>query len=172
MFAYFILTLLLVSAIGLAVVYALVETEHISTYLEENWEDIEAIICAKDICDLTYDEANELIHRYFYVLVGVGITAVAMQLVTLFRHDWRMTASTLSFVSLFSIVLLWLTQCDAHAWLEGDRNFLLNHYRTSGLRGNCDCHHDSRRSQSADNLVARLLRYCPDGVLRVWHLRV
>jgi len=35
MFAYFILTLLLVSAIGLAVVYALVETEHISTYLEE-----------------------------------------------------------------------------------------------------------------------------------------
>eukprot|EP00327_Prymnesium_parvum_P020449 CAMPEP_0113296054 /NCGR_PEP_ID=MMETSP0008_2-20120614/36792_1 /TAXON_ID=97485 /ORGANISM="Prymnesium parvum" /LENGTH=223 /DNA_ID=CAMNT_0000148837 /DNA_START=254 /DNA_END=925 /DNA_ORIENTATION=+ /assembly_acc=CAM_ASM_000153 len=172
MFAYFILTLLLVSAIGLAVVYALVETEHISTYLEENWEDIEAIICAKDICDLTYDEANELIHRYFYVLVGVGITAVAMQLVTLFSAMRMLGLKAIAISCLITIGLLGCAQCDAHAWLEGDRNFLLNHYRTSGLRGNCDCHHDSRRSQSADNLVARLLRYCPDGVLRVWHLRV
>mmetsp|Transcript_15417 Transcript_15417/g.38680 ORF Transcript_15417/g.38680 Transcript_15417/m.38680 type:complete len:261 (-) Transcript_15417:526-1308(-) len=122
MFAYFILTLLLVSAIGLAVVYALVETEHISTYLEENWEDIEAIICAKDICDLTYDEANELIHRYFYVLVGVGITAVAMQLVTLFSAMRMLGLKAIAISCLITIGLLGCAEIAIAIMTHGEVN--------------------------------------------------
>jgi len=88
MFVYFLLTLLVVSVMCLSVVYAVVETDHIATYLSENWASIEQVICGSEdraVCDLpTYDEANQLMHDYFYVLVGIGFSAVSIQFITLF----------------------------------------------------------------------------------------
>lgn len=124
MFAYFMLELLVVTVMCLSVVYATVETDHIASYLQQNWDSIEEIICGKKaVCDLpSYEQSNKIIHDYFHVLVGVGFAAILVQFTTLCSAMRLLGVRALAISCLVTLGLLGLAEVGLAIVTQGDVN--------------------------------------------------
>jgi len=110
--SYFVLLLMLVSALLLTAIYAFVENARMRQFLHEHWGEVQARLGFDDEGEaaLTYDEALSLMHRYLATVGAIGFATVCVLLIGLVASMQQLGLRAIAMSLLVTLGMLGLAE--------------------------------------------------------------